>query len=64
LIVTHALDDHVPRVEAELKRRGADFVRFDTDFCFQSSSADFAIDAGRLCGAFVIGSEEYRSDSL
>lgn len=39
-------------------------MRFDTDCCYQNSSTVFAVDAGQLRGGFVIGSEEYRSDTF
>ncbi|MEQ1718760.1 MAG: MvdC/MvdD family ATP grasp protein [Hyphomicrobium sp.] len=42
LIVTHAADDHVPLVEAELIRLGTAYIRFNTDDCMESADV--------LCG--------------
>ena len=64
LIVTHSDDDHVPRVEAELKGQGTGFVRFDTDTYLRGSDAQFVVEAGSPRSEFRIGSAEHRGDEF
>jgi hypothetical protein len=64
LIVTHSDDDHVPRVEAELKRQDASFVRFDTDTYLRGNDAQFVVEVGSPRSEFRIGSAEHRGDEF
>ncbi|MEQ1615497.1 MAG: MvdC/MvdD family ATP grasp protein, partial [Hyphomicrobiaceae bacterium] len=64
LIVTHAADDHVPRVEAELVRRGTAFARFDTDSYVGGFEAQFVVEARAQHSLFRIGGSECRGDSF
>ena len=64
LIVTHAEDDHVPRVEAALRQQGTAFVRFDTDAYVRGTEAQFVVDARTPRSEFQIGMQEHRGDQF
>ncbi|MEQ1718005.1 MAG: MvdC/MvdD family ATP grasp protein [Hyphomicrobium sp.] len=62
LIVTHAADDHVPRVEAELVRRGTAFSRFNTDSYVSGCEAQFVSEARAQHSVLRIGGRECCGD--